>query len=93
MRCPNRETRPCAIHLRPCEVPFAWPLQGRLQGRSYRLAASTLLLLRRVVMALAVGGTVTPDFANLTTRFSAGKSGLPVGEARPPLKRGFPNKF
>ena len=69
--------RPCAIHLRPREVPFAWPLQGRLQGRSYRLAASTLLLLRRAVMALAVGSAVTPDFANFMTRFSAWRSGLP----------------
>ena len=69
--------RPCAIHLRPCDVPFAWPLQGRLQGRSYRLAASTLLLLRRAVMALAVGGAVTPDFANLKTRFFALRSNLP----------------
>ena len=59
---------PCAIHLRPCEVLCAWPLQGRLQGRSYRLAASALLLLRRAVMALAVGGAVTPDFANLMTQ-------------------------
>ena len=63
--------RPSAIHLRPCEVPFAWPLQGRLHGCSYRLAASTQLLLRRAVMALAVGGANTPDFANFTTRFSA----------------------
>ena len=77
MRGPDREMRPCAIHLRRREVPFAWPLQGRLHGRSYRLAASTLLLLRRAVMALAVGGAVTPDLANFTTRFSAGRSGLP----------------
>ena len=46
--------RPSAIHLRTCEVPFAWPLQSRQQGRSYRLAASTLLRLRRAVMALAI---------------------------------------
>ena len=79
MRDPDREMLPCAIHLRPCshEVPFAWPLQGRLQDLSYRLAASTLLLLRRTVMAQAVRGAVTLDFANLMTQFSAWRSGLP----------------
>ena len=90
---PSPYMRPSAIHLRPCEVPFAWPLQGRLQGRSYRLAASMLLLLRRAVMALAVGGAVTPDFANFMMRFSAWRSGLlpqhctATCATRPPLCR------
>ena len=35
-----------------------------MQGRLFRLATSTLMLLRRAAVALAVSGAATPDFAN-----------------------------